>query len=376
MKINHNHSNLSICCKFKVGHYLVDICPFWVSNLIFTIMSLQQIDFSKVLNDEQVYDHMMANYDQLGKDWINHQWRWMNAVYQAFKDHYKYMIIISLVEKTLQFYDQMNIKLSYEQYYSKNFLQIDKFSITELCEKLQLPKETVRRKVLELEKLGVLKRQKKQIIIDRRSFTFIKPENQMKYTASYILKISEILTKEKLYSKKLEVKMIENVLKKNFSICWRWFYRMQIPMIIGYHDMFEDLTTFHVWGTVCMNQAFNYKTALNKRNGSNQTHEYMDFQKELFTGDYNTFNEEMIRGDKAQSNGVSAMSVSDMTGIPRATVIRKCKFLLKNDFLRLNEKKQYVLTGFNVRRVLPYQKLIFKNKAKFIRKVLNLLTIS
>ena len=151
-------------------------------------MSLKQVDFSKVLNDEQVYNHMMANYDQLGKDWINHQWRWMNAVYQAFKDHYKYMIIISLVEKTLQFYDQMNIKLSYEQFYSKNFLQIDKFSITELCEKLQLPKETVRRKVLELEKLGVLKRQKKQIIIDRRSFSFIKPERQMKYTAGYILK--------------------------------------------------------------------------------------------------------------------------------------------------------------------------------------------
>ena len=191
-----------------------------------------------------------------------------------------------------------------------------------------------------------------------------------------ILKISEILTKEKLYSKKLEVKMIENVLKKNFSICWRWFYRMQIPMIIGYHDMFEDLTTFHVWGTVCMNQAFNFKTALNKRNGSNQTHDYMDFQRELFPGDYNPFNDELIRGDKARSNGVSAMSVSDMTGIPRATVIRKCKFLIKSDFLKLNEKKQYILTGFNVRRVLPYQKLIFKNKAKFIRNVLNLLTIS
>ncbi len=170
--------------------------------------------------------------------------------------------------------------------------------------------------------------------------------------------------------------MIENVLKKNFSIAWRWFYRMQIPMIIGYHDMFEDLTTFHVWGTVCMNQAFNYTATINRRDGSDQNHEYMDFQKELFTGDYNKFNEEVIRGDKAKSNGVSAMSVSDMTAIPRATVIRKCKFLIKNDYLKLNEKKQYVLTGFNVRRVLPYQKLIFKNKAKFIRKVLNLLTIS
>ena len=141
------------------------------------------------------------------------------------------MIIISLVEKTLQFYDQMNIKLSYEQFYSKNFLQIDKFSITELCEKLQLPKETVRRKVLELEKLGVLKRQKKQIIIDRRSFAFIKPENQMKFTSNYILKISDILSKEKIFTKKLDAKMIENILKKNFSICWRWFYRMQLSLI-------------------------------------------------------------------------------------------------------------------------------------------------
>ena len=338
-------------------------------------MNIKQIDFSKVLNDEQVYNHMMANYDQLGKDWINHQWRWMNAVYQAFNDHYKYMIIISLVEKTLQFYDQMNIKLSYDQFYSKSYLQIDKFSIGELCEKLQLPKETVRRKVLELEKLGVLKKQRKQIIIDRRSFSFIKPENQMKYTAGYILKISEILTKEKLYSKKLEAKTIENVLKKNFSITWRWFYRMQIPMIIGYHDMFEDLTTFHVWGSVVMNQALNYKATLNKKNGSNHSHDYMNYQREMFKGDYNKFNEE-LSSHKATTNGVSAMSVSDMTRIPRATVIRKCKFLIQNDYLKLNEKKQYILTGFNVQRVLPYQKLIFKNKAKFLRKILNLLTIS
>ena len=54
---------------------------------------------------------------------------------------------------------------SYEEYYSKSYVQIDKFSITELCEKLDLPKETIRRKVLELEKEGVIKRDKKKIFI-------------------------------------------------------------------------------------------------------------------------------------------------------------------------------------------------------------------
>ena len=65
-------------------------------------MSLKQIDFTKVLTDDQVYDHMMDSYEQLGRDWIVHQWNWMNNTYTAFKDHYKYLIIISLVEKTLQ----------------------------------------------------------------------------------------------------------------------------------------------------------------------------------------------------------------------------------------------------------------------------------
>ena len=326
-------------------------------------MSLRQIDFSKLLTDDQVYDHMMRSYDELGRDWIVHQWNWMNNVYQAFKDHYKYLIVISLVEKTLQFYDTMNIQYSFDQFYSKPNLQIDKFSITELCEKLQLPKETVRRKVLELEQLGVLKRIRKQIIIDRSVFPQVKPERQVKTTSKYIYLISKLFNKDRIYDRKLDTKLIENVLRKNFSICWRWFYRMQIPMIIGYHEMFDDVATFHIWGTVAMNQAFNYKKNM------------LDTNIHSITPDYMTFNKGIIE-EEGPSIGVSAMSLSDMTDIPRATVIRKCKFLMNNNFLQVNDKKQYILTGYNISKVLPYQKKVFKNKAKFLRKVLNLLAIS
>ena len=328
-------------------------------------MSLRKVDFSKVLNDDQVYDHMMASYDKLGRDWIVHQWSWMNNVYQAFKDHYKYLIVISLVEKTLQFYDQMNIQFSFEQFYSKSNLQVEKFSITELCEKLNLPKETVRRKVLELEKLGVLKRIRKQIIIDRSVFSQVKPERQIRLTSKYIFLVSKILNKDGIYPKKLDTKLIGDVIRKNFSLCWRWFYRMQIPMIIGYHEAFEDVGTFHVWGTVAMNQAFNYKNSVDASNIHSLTPDYMTFNKALVTDQ-----------DDGTTTGVSAMSLSDMTDIPRATVIRKCKYLMKQGYLRLNDKKHYVMTGFNIDRILPYQKRVFKNKAKFLRKTLNLLTIS
>ena len=346
-----------------MGHYLVDTCSFWVSYLIFTTMSLRQIDFTKVLNDDQVYDHMMRSYDQVGRDWIVHQWSWMNNVYQAFNDHYKYLIVISLVEKTLQFYDQMNIQYSFDQFYSKPSLQIEKFSITELCEKLQLPKETVRRKVLELEKIGALKRVKKQIIIDRSIFPQVKPERQVKTTAKYIYLISEIFNKDGIYPKKIDAKYIEQIIRKNFSLVWRWFYRMQIPMIIGYHEMFEDVATFHIWGTVAMNQAFNYKKIVSENNVHSLRPDYMSFNKGIVE-------------EEGATTGVSAMSLSDMTDIPRATVIRKCKYLLDQGFLKLNDKKQYLMTGYNIDKILPYQRKVFRNKAKFLRKTLNLLTIS
>ncbi len=325
-------------------------------------MSIQEIDFTKTLTDDQVYDSIMSNYSDLSKEWIIHQWNWMNSVYASFNDHYKYMIIISLIEKTLQFYDQMNIQYSYEEYYSKSYLQIEKFSITELCEKLDLPKETVRRKVLELEKEGVISRSKKKIIIDRKAFVYVKPESQIKFSAKYIFLVSKALNKDQNYYKKLDQKIIENTIKKKFTLCWRWFYRMQIPLVIGYHNFMHDLTTFHIWGTVCMNQVLNVSKQLTT-----------DEKKPSL--DFFTTNNVLIK-NLGSDIGISAMSISDMTNIPRATIIRKCKYLIKEDLIKMNEKKQYVLTSMNFRKILPYQTEIFKFKAKFIRKVLNLLVIS
>ncbi|MDC3069161.1 hypothetical protein OA263_01685 [Candidatus Pelagibacter sp.] len=325
-------------------------------------MTIHQIDFSKTLTDDQVYENIMNNYSDFSKDWIFHQWNWMNNVYIPFKDHYKYLIVISLVEKTLQFFDQMNIQYTYDEYYSKSYLEIEKFHISQLSEKLDLPKETVRRKVLELEKEGVISRNKKKIIIDRKAFNFLKPENQIKFSSKYIYLVSKSLNKNNIYSKKLDQKLIENIFKKKFSLCWRWFYRMQIPLVIGYHKFMRDLTTFHVWGTVAMNQVLNV---------SKQLHTNVD-KPSL---DYLTTSNILI--DNFGTNlGISAMSIADMTQIPRATVIRKCKYLIQNDLIRINEKKQYILGSTNFKKILPYQTEVFWFKAKFIRKILNLLIIS
>ncbi len=304
-------------------------------------MKAKQIDFSKKLSEDQVYNCILQNYEALGTDWITHQWNWINGIYKSFQDHIKFLIIISLVEKTLNFYHQVNITQNYDQYYAKDNLQIDKFSISELCEKLSLPKETLRRKVLELEKIGVIKRKKKQVEIDGSAYVYVKPESQIPLTSKYLAKVGELLNKEKIYDKKIDKNSLEKLIKKNFTLCWRWYYRMQIPWIVGYQKMFNDLTTVHVIGTIMMHQALNTKT---------------------FPRDFS------INRDNRH--------FVEMTNIPRATVIRKCKFLIKKGNLKVNDKKQYFLTGNNRDQILNYQLDFFREKSKFITRILNLIAIS
>ena len=66
-------------------------------------MDLQQIDFSKTLTDDQIHQTIMSNWSSLSKEWIFHQWNWLNNVYWSFNDHYKHMIVISLIEKLSNF---------------------------------------------------------------------------------------------------------------------------------------------------------------------------------------------------------------------------------------------------------------------------------
>ena len=53
------------------------------------------------------------------------------------------------------------------------------------------------------------------------------------------------------------------------------------------------------------------------------------------SGLYDNFNKVLsLDQENDATTGVSAMSLSDMTTIPRATVIRKCKYLMNNGYLR------------------------------------------
>ena len=79
----------------------------------------------------------------------------------------------------------------------------------------------------------------------------------------------------------------------------------------------------------------------------------------------------------SDTRGVNAMSISEITGIPRPTVVRKLKYLIDKKFLHINEKK---LITFNAKdnSFITTGKMIDQNilgLSNFIHRVFNQIRI-
>ena len=161
---------------------------------------------------------------------------------------------------------------------------------------------------------------------------------------------------EKILSKKISSEELELVIKDNFSYVWKIYYELQIPMMTSYKKIFQDLETFHIFGICVVNEHL-YARKISE--------DYMDrdeFLKSIFTA------------NKVQ--GINAMSISDITKIPRATVIRKLGKLVKKNILTIDVKKHYRMTGSFANKLKPIQKDVFVKLANFSTKVFNLAILS
>jgi predicted transcriptional regulator len=309
-------------------------------------------DISKQIYPEDTLSVLEKKYSTMGPMWVNQQIEWMNGVYASFKNHDKFLILIFLVKKTLDFYSRNFTKLSYDEFYSKDIVEIEKFSIAEISEALNIPKESARRKVIELENEGAIRKIKNKIVIDRSKFYYTKPEASIKRISRFLSTLSKMSIDDNVLSNVISSEELELVIKKNFSYAWKLYYEMQISMIINYKKIFGDIETFHIYGICVVNDHLYARK---------ESRDYMDrdeFLKSIFTI------------NKIQ--GINAMSISDITGIPRATVIRKLKKLVKKNNLMINSRKHYNLAKNFTNTLKPLQIKVLINVADFSAKIFNL----
>ena len=89
---------------------------------------------------------------------------WLIRAYGVYGDIDKYLITIYLVNRQFIFYRKNGLTINFETFFENKPLEIDKINFSDISKDLKIPKESVRRKIQELEDKAVIKRVKKKDI--------------------------------------------------------------------------------------------------------------------------------------------------------------------------------------------------------------------
>ena len=318
-------------------------------------------NISNLLHEKNVLNCLNDNYKNFAPNWISHQVEFLNDLYSNFKDHYKAIILIYLINKKLSFYTKTFTKINYKEFFSKNSLEIKKLTVMEISKSLFMPKETARRKIKELENSDIIKKKKKTLLIDKLAFNFIKPNNEVIRLSRFISMFTNILCQNGMLEKKIETKEVKEIIKKNFSYVCHLYYNLQIEMSSLWISYFKkDPCLWHVWGACIFGQVFAEHNSINVPK-SNVIHSLNKREN---------YNENITKGKN--KTGINALSISDLTGIPRATTVRKLHQLIKSNHLKVN-KKRFLPTGKKVKELNKIQNLVFQNLSRFLTKVINII---
>jgi len=267
--------------------------------------------------DEKIINKVIQdNFAALAPSFFTLTSNWFVRAYNHHKDIDKFVIIIYLIHQDLIYFRQNGIKIDYDTFYKDKSIEIKKINISDISKDLMVPKESIRRKVVELEKEGIIKRIGKKIFIVRDTIFSTKATNTLTEIATILHEFNKILKKEKLATEVYTIDEIILAMKENFSYCWYQFNKFWFIYMNRWRVELKDLEILAIGMVVIINAVKN-KEFVSKKN-------IRSYHKALMGSD---------------ERGVNAMSISEITGIPRPTVVRKLKFLINKRYLHINEKK-------------------------------------
>ena len=267
------------------------------------------LNISTRFPNSTIIEYFTKNYQRLNTEFFEFQFDWFNRAYAAFKDFDKYLILAYLFRKTFFSYSELFKVISFDQFFSNRKLEVEKFNIIEISKELQISKETTRRKIIEFEKEGIIKKNKKIITLNLNAFNIQRPDTSIISFSRLLASMSEILYNNKETSKKYEKEYYIKKIKNKFTQVWGIFLDYQIKYVVTRSALLNnDIIMFHIFGSLVYNQ-----NLFMKKNG--KSNHYRD----------EWWIDIIHMGDK---KGISAMTISDLTGIPRPTIIRKLKILV------------------------------------------------
>ena len=287
-------------------------------------MSIDQFKFSTEVDTAAISNVINKNYGYIMTEFLELQRGWLFRAYSTFKDLDKYLILMSLVDKTFKSYSEYLFKYNYDKFYSVKSYELKKFNIVNIAKELSISKETARRKILEIEKQGLIIKNKKAVFMQRNAYSVQKPTDSITQISRFMSSLSKLLKKNKIVNNDISTNNFEVLIKKNFTQCWGYFLNFQIQYLTLFKkNFFDDYETLSIWAMIVYNQNLYFNKKINKTDNS--------LVKETYF--------KMVILDN--SLGLNAMSISDLTGIPRPTVLRKLNKLIKKKWISKDKKGLY-----------------------------------
>jgi len=303
------------------------------------------------INLKNLEKQLKINYKDIGNLWILHQCKWLINLFNNIKDQTKLEISIYLLYHFLKY---NNDNISYKDLISMEKLEIVNLKISHIHKLINLPKERVRRKLNELCKSNLIENYNRKIILKKEFIEKLRLSNQSNEFSKYF---SIFLKQIKINNIKID--LVQTNINKNFSYFFNHFYKLQLFFIDVHKKSFKNsklsnLKVLLVCGSVMLSQILN-----NKKYKSEDTTDFLKVNFKIF--------------NRQNVIGVSASSISDITYLPRPTVTRICKLLLKNKILKINKFKHYHISKEGVKLFTNNQRIVLKEKYIFLINVLKLI---
>ena len=280
-------------------------------------MKFEPSKLSKII--EQNYSHLMPDFFEMQTEYLAS----LNIIYHDLDASLVAMVITSDLHKNSVKQSNSADDMSLKNFYKKdNYkLPISSFKIKDISSKLNLPRETVRRK-----KEKIIK--DRLIILDKKNKLYALNTDMVEERilnlhidnlSKFLSKFSVFFSKNKLFVREVSKDQIKEDVENKFLLYLTKFLDFQISYFSKMKTLVDIESIFII--LLC---ALNTTAQIKKKEEPMSSKDIFSKMHSLNT-----------------THGLNATSIAEITKVPRTTVLRKISHLEKIGMLKKDKFKRY-----------------------------------
>ena len=280
-------------------------------------MKFEASKLSKII--EQNYSHLMPDFFEMQTEYLAS----LNIIYHDLDASLVAMVITSDLYKNSVKQSNSADDMSLKNFYKKdNYkLPISSFKIKDISSKLNLPRETVRRKKEKIikDKLIILDKKNKLYALNTDMVEERILNLQIDNLSKFLSKFSVFFSKNKLFVREVSKDQIKEDVENKFLLYLTKFLDFQISYFSKMKTLVDIESIFII--LLC---ALNTTAQIKKKEEPMSSKDIFSKMHSLNT-----------------THGLNATSIAEITKVPRTTVLRKISHLEKIGMLKKDKFKRY-----------------------------------